>query len=63
MPAVKEKLTDVHRANRLLFAQQYVGEGLDYWSRVIFTDEKTFCSTAHVGGEMTLATRKKTFMK
>ena len=46
-PAIKQALTEEHRANRLLFAQAYVDKDLDFWSRVIFTDEKTFCSTAH----------------
>ena len=46
-PAIKQKLTDQHRASRLLFAQQYVDRDLDFWGRVIFTDEKTFSSTSH----------------
>ncbi|KAG7177314.1 putative Transposable element Tc1 transposase-like 18 [Homarus americanus] len=45
--AIKERLTDQHRTGRLQFAQQYVGEDLEFWSRVVFTDEKTFASTNH----------------
>ncbi|KAG7156753.1 putative Transposable element Tc1 transposase-like 33 [Homarus americanus] len=29
------------------FAQQYVREDPEFWSRVVFTDEKTFASTNH----------------
>lgn len=47
VPAVKERLEDRHREGRLRFAQQYVEENLDFWGRVIFTDEKTFSSTNH----------------
>ena len=46
-PAVKEKLEDRHIAARLEFAQRYLEEGLDFWGRVIFSDEKTFASNAH----------------
>jgi len=46
-PAVKERLTERHRQGRLQFAQQHIDKDLDYWGRVIWTDEKTFCSTAH----------------
>ncbi|KAG7154725.1 Transposable element Tc3 transposase-like 2 [Homarus americanus] len=45
VPAIKERLTDQHRTGRLQFAQQYVGEDLEFWSREVFTDEKTFAST------------------
>ncbi|KAG7166709.1 putative Transposable element Tc1 transposase-like 41 [Homarus americanus] len=45
--AIKERLTEQHRTGRLQFAQQYVGEDLEFWSRVVFTDEKTFASTNH----------------
>ncbi|KAL7643030.1 UNVERIFIED_CONTAM: hypothetical protein RMT77_006319 [Armadillidium vulgare] len=47
IPAVKDKLTDQHKAARLAFARKYVQEDVNYWSRVIFTDEKTFPSTNH----------------
>ncbi|XP_042213233.1 uncharacterized protein LOC121860217 [Homarus americanus] len=47
VPAIKERLTYQHRNGRLQFAQQYVGEDLEFWSRVVFTDEKTFASTNH----------------
>ena len=43
----KESLTEQHRAGRLAFAQRYVGEDLEFWSRVVFTDEKSFSSTSH----------------
>ncbi|KAK4314977.1 hypothetical protein Pmani_013760 [Petrolisthes manimaculis] len=46
-PATKERLTAAHRAGRLAFANQYVGHDLDFWSRVVFTDEKTFNSFNH----------------
>lgn len=46
-PAVKGRLTDQHRAARLEFAQQHIDDGLDYWGRVIFSDEKTFASNTH----------------
>ncbi|KAL7634885.1 UNVERIFIED_CONTAM: hypothetical protein RMT77_015262 [Armadillidium vulgare] len=45
--AVKHKLTDEHKAARLAFANQYIQKDMNYWSRVIFTDEKTFSSTNH----------------
>ncbi|KAG7171999.1 putative Transposable element Tc1 transposase-like 19 [Homarus americanus] len=47
VPAIKERLTDQHRTGRLQFAQQYVGEDPEFWSRVVFTDEKTFASSNH----------------
>lgn len=47
VPAVKECLTNQHRAARLAFARQHVEKDLEFWSRVVFTDEKTFCSTNH----------------
>ncbi|KAG7166725.1 putative Transposable element Tc1 transposase-like 43 [Homarus americanus] len=40
-----QRLTAEHRAGRL--ANQHVGEGFDFWSRVVFTDEKTFSSSNH----------------
>ena len=46
-PVVKQKLEDRHKAARLEFAQRYVDEGLDFWGRVIFSDEKTFASNMH----------------
>ena len=46
-PAIKQKLEERHRAARLEFARQYVDVGLDFWGRVIFTDEKTFASNTH----------------
>ena len=47
IPAVKERLYERHQVGRLQFAEQYVGEDLDFWARVIFSDEKTFNSTNH----------------
>ncbi|KAG7162986.1 putative Transposable element Tc1 transposase-like 24 [Homarus americanus] len=47
VPAIKERLTDQHHSGHLQFVQQYVGKGLEFWSRVVFTDEKTFASTNH----------------
>lgn len=46
-PATKQFLTARHREGRLRFAEAHVQEDLDYWARVIFTDEKTFSSTNH----------------
>lgn len=46
-PATKQLLTARHREGRLRFAEAHVQEDLDYWARVIFTDEKTFSSTSH----------------
>ncbi|KAG7165288.1 putative Transposable element Tc1 transposase-like 35 [Homarus americanus] len=47
VPDRKERLTEQHLAVRLQFAQQYVGEDPEFWSRVVFTNEKTFASTNH----------------
>ncbi|KAK4316369.1 hypothetical protein Pmani_012498 [Petrolisthes manimaculis] len=46
-PAIKPKLTERHQELRLQFAQQYVHQELNFWGRVIFSDEKTFSSTSH----------------
>ena len=51
VPARKEQLTAAHRAGRLAFANQYVGHNLDFRSRAVFTDEKTFSSFNHVWRE------------
>ncbi|KAG0726921.1 hypothetical protein GWK47_035627 [Chionoecetes opilio] len=45
--AKKELLTDAHRTSRLAFAEQHANKGLDFWSQVIFCDEKTFRSSDH----------------
>lgn len=45
--ARKDFLTDTHKQRRVDFANQYLDEGLDFWSRVIFSDEKTFSSSNH----------------
>lgn len=47
MPAKKERLEEQHRQGRLQFAREHVGKDLDFWGRVIFSDEKTFQSTNH----------------
>lgn len=47
VPAIKPKLTDENRAGRLRFANEYVNRDLDFWAKVIFTDEKTFASSTH----------------
>lgn len=46
-PAIKEALTDRHREGRLQFAREYVNKGMDFWSRVVFSDENTFASSTH----------------
>jgi len=45
--AVKDILTDEHRAGRLAFARPYVNHPIDFWRRVIFTDEKSWSSSSH----------------
>ena len=45
--AVKDILTDEHRAGRLAFAQRYVHQPVEFWRRVIFTDEKSWSSASH----------------
>ena len=47
VPATKEKLTDVHRTCRLAFARENGEKDIGFWSKVIFTDEKTFRSSDH----------------
>ncbi|KAK3891788.1 hypothetical protein Pcinc_004328 [Petrolisthes cinctipes] len=50
VPAVKEKLIDQQREQRLRFAQEYklIGEQEPhFWQMVLFTDEKTFASKTH----------------
>ena len=47
VPARKERLTAAHRAGRLDFANQHIGHDLNFWSRAVFTDEKTFSSFNH----------------
>lgn len=46
-PAKKELLTERHKAGRLQFAQRHAAMGMDFWGRVVFTDEKCFSSTSH----------------
>ena len=45
--AIKDILTEAHRASRLHFARQYVNMPLEFWRWVIFTDEKCWSSAAH----------------
>lgn len=45
--ARKEVLSATHRASRLAFSMQHLNKGMDFWSRVIFCDEKTFRSSDH----------------
>lgn len=45
--AVKDILTDEHRAARLHFARQYVNMPLEFWRWVIFADEECWSSSAH----------------
>ncbi|KAK3860803.1 hypothetical protein Pcinc_033171 [Petrolisthes cinctipes] len=47
VPAKNEYLADIHGAARLIFAQQYVEKGMEFWVRTIFTDEKSFSSSNH----------------
>lgn len=57
-PAEKEMLTRLHKEKRLTFSENFVEKGLDYWARIIFTDEKTFSSTDH--GKIRCWRRKNT---
>jgi hypothetical protein len=45
--AVKDVLTEEHRAGRLRFARRYVNMPIAFWRLVIFTDEKSWSSSAH----------------
>ena len=47
VPAKKEWLTEQHRQVRLQFALEHGEKDADFWSRVVFTDEKTFRSSDH----------------
>lgn len=60
--AVKDILTDDHRAGRLAFARRYVNQPIDFWRRVIFTDEKSWSSTSH-GRVRVRRLRKERFEK
>lgn len=46
-PAVKEKLTERHRELRLQFARNHEDQGMEFWARAVFSDEKTFRSSNH----------------
>ena len=41
VPAVKERLTDRHRADRLAFAREFVLKEDAYWDHTIFRQVKT----------------------
>jgi hypothetical protein len=45
--AIKDILTEKHRAARLHFARRYVNYPLEFWWWVVFTDEKSWSSAAH----------------
>ncbi|KAK3874035.1 hypothetical protein Pcinc_021009 [Petrolisthes cinctipes] len=44
-PVKMQRMFSFHRKERLSFAQEYQEEGLDYWSRAVFTGETTFYYT------------------
>lgn len=46
-PAKKDVLKPAHKEARMRFAAEHIEKGLDFWGRVIFTDEKTFSSMSH----------------
>lgn len=45
VPATKETLTDHHKQKRLEFALRFQHWTVEQWVRVIFSDEKRFCSS------------------
>ena len=45
--AIKDILTEEHRAARLHFARRYVNYPLEFWRWIVFTDEKSWSSAAH----------------
>lgn len=45
--AIKDVLTDDHRAGRLRFARRYVNMPAEFWNLVVFSDEKSWSSSAH----------------
>ena len=44
-PSVKNFLKETHRANRIKFAREHIHYNLDFWRKVIWSDEKTFVSS------------------
>ena len=44
LAATRFHLTDTHKANRLLYAQEALSFEEDYWDEIKFSDEKTFRS-------------------
>ena len=56
--AIKDILTEEHRAARLHFARRYVHYPIEFWRWVIFTDEKSRSSSAH--GQHRVRRQKKT---
>jgi hypothetical protein len=55
--AIKDILTEEHRAARLHFARRYVHYLIEFWRWVIFTDEKSWSSSAH--GQLRVRRQKK----
>ncbi|MPD06192.1 hypothetical protein E2C01_101985 [Portunus trituberculatus] len=47
IPAIKDILTQRHKEQRFEFAEEYQDKELDFWGRVVFSEEKTFSSAAH----------------
>ncbi|KAI9560462.1 hypothetical protein GHT06_014482 [Daphnia sinensis] len=56
--AIKDFLTEEHHAARLHFARRYVHYPIEFWRWVIFTDEKSWSSSAH--GQLRVRRQKKT---
>jgi hypothetical protein len=44
-PSVKNFLKEMHRANRIKFAREHIHYNLDFWRKIIWSDEKTFLSS------------------
>ena len=44
-PAKKEHLSPRHKEQRVAFARAYIDKDDEWWRRVVFSDEKSFCST------------------
>lgn len=60
--AVKDILTDEHRAGRLAFVRWYVNQPIDFWRIVVFTDEKSWSSSSR-GGVRVRRLKKETSEK
>ncbi|XP_066982165.1 uncharacterized protein [Macrobrachium rosenbergii] len=46
-PAIKPGLSQAHKDERLGFALEYYAADAEFWSKVIFCDEKTFSTDTH----------------